>query len=270
MMMKSEKSDANSILVLTWHAIDRRQSVISITPDQFRWQMANLAEHGLRGISLEQAFEQRALTGRFPEDCVVLTFDDGYQSILDEAFPVMQELSFGGTIFVISGMVGLSASQARSKNPFVDRDLMGWSGLAELASGGIEIASHSVSHPDLTRLDPQSLENELIDSKNTLEQKLQRSVTSFAYPFGDFSPTVRAAVSAHYRLACTTRLGRQSAAGDALLIHRADMYFLRRRPLFRRINSGRLDGYLQIRQQLRDVKARIGGKAKLAGPDSRK
>jgi peptidoglycan/xylan/chitin deacetylase (PgdA/CDA1 family) len=262
-------SATDSLLALTWHAIDRRQSVISITPDQFRWQMVTLAEHGLRGISLEQAFEQRALTGRFPEDCVVLTFDDGYQSILDEAFPVMQELGFGGTIFVITGMVGLGAGQVRSKNPFVDRDLMGWSELAELAGGGLEIASHSVSHPDLTCLDPQSLENELRESREMLEQKLQRSVASFAYPFGGFNPTVCKAVSAHYRLACTTQLGRQSAAGDALLIRRADIYFLRRRSLFRRLIAGRLDGYLQVRQQLRDVKTRMGGGANLAGPDSR-
>ncbi len=145
---------SDSLLVLTYHAVDARRSVISVAPDLFRRQMETLASRGLSGVSLQDAFRHRERTGCFPINAVVLTFDDGYVSVLDQALPIMQSFGFRGTTFIISGLVGLNAAQARNANRYIDRDLLGWEQLSELVNCGIEIGSHTVHHPDLTRLGP--------------------------------------------------------------------------------------------------------------------
>jgi hypothetical protein len=142
---------ADRLLVLTWHAIDLLPSVISMPPAAFRGQMEALAQRSLRGVSLAQAFEQREREGRFPHDAVVLTFDDGYLSVMTEGLPVLAAQGFTATVFLASGLVGLTAAEARRRNPDIDRDLLDWRQAAELLQAGCEIG----------------------DSKLELEQRLQ-------------------------------------------------------------------------------------------------
>jgi peptidoglycan/xylan/chitin deacetylase (PgdA/CDA1 family) len=245
---------SDRLLVLTYHAVDTRRSVISVTPGLFRLQMEALASLGPSGISLQDAFRHRERIGCFPADAVVLTFDDGYLSVLDQALPIMQSFGFRGTAYIISGFVGLNAEQARNANRYIDRDLLGWQQLSELVNCGMEIGSHTVDHPDLTRLHPQLCESELSESREKLQQKLQVPVESFAYPFGFMNPAVCAAASLHYRYACTARLGRNIPQLDLLQIRRVDVYYLRRAALFGRLMEGRLDVYLKCRDALREMK----------------
>ena len=244
----------NRLLVLTYHGIDTRRSVISTAPDLFHRQMEALTSHGLVGISLADAFGHYERTGCFPTSGVVLTFDDGYLSVLDQALPIMQSFGFRCTAFIIAGLVGLNAAQARNANRYIDRDLMGWTQLAELADCSAEIGSHTMNHPDLTKVDPHACERELSESRENLQQMLQLPVESFAYPFGCTNPSICAAAKLHYRRACTTRLGRNLAQPDPLQIQRVDVYYVRRLAMFRRLLEGGLDTYLQYRQALRDLK----------------
>jgi peptidoglycan/xylan/chitin deacetylase (PgdA/CDA1 family) len=246
---------ADRLPVLTYHAIDTRASVISVPPEEFRRQMEMLAQRGRTGISLEDAFAHRERDGRFPPGAVVLTFDDGYLSVLSEALPAMQELGFRGTVFVISGLVGLNAAAARERNRYIDRDLLGWNHLAELAAAGFEIGSHTVRHPDLRRLDAPDLDRELRDSRAELEQRLQRPVESFAYPFGYVNVAVAAAAAVHYRRACTTRLGVNPPRPDPLRLRRVDAYYLRRPGRFRSFARGGLGAWLGFRHALREFKS---------------
>jgi peptidoglycan/xylan/chitin deacetylase (PgdA/CDA1 family) len=245
---------ADRLPVLTYHAIDSRASVTSVPPGEFRRQMETLAQHGLSGVSLADAFAQRERDGCFPPGAVVLTFDDGYLSVLSEALPAMQGLGFRGTVFVISGLVGLNAAAARERNPYIDRDLLGWGHLAELAAAGLEIGSHTVRHPDLRRLDAPDLERELRESREELEQRLQRPVESFAYPFGYVNATVAAAAALRYRRACTTRLGVNPPHPDPLRLQRIDAYYLRRAERFRKFARGGLGAWLGFRHALRELK----------------
>jgi peptidoglycan/xylan/chitin deacetylase (PgdA/CDA1 family) len=247
--------NAERLPVLTYHAIDSRASVISVPPEEFRRQLETLARFGRTGVSLADAFTHSGHHGRFPPGAVVLTFDDGYLSVLSEALPAMQELGFRGTVFVISGLVGLNGAAARDRNRYIDRDLLGWSQLAELAAAGFEIGSHTVWHPDLRRLDAPGLERELRDSRAELEQRLQRPVASFAYPFGYVNAAVAAAAAVHYRRACTTRLGVNLPRPDPWRLRRVDAYYLRRADRFRKFARGELGAYLGFRHALREFKA---------------
>ncbi len=244
--------------VITYHAIDRRPSVISLSPELFRWQMETLAARGFAGMSLAQAFGHLELTGRYPSNAVVLTFDDGYLSMLEHALPVIAAQGFGATAFLVTSLVGMSAAQAKAVHPEFDRDLLTWHQAETWVRSGCEIGSHTLNHPDLTRLSSDALEQELGQSREILEQRLQTPVDALAYPYGYFDATVITSAARHYRRACTTRLGRCAAQPDLLQLHRVDAYYLQQPGRFLKLLDGGLSGWLQSRQFLRDVKRAVG------------
>ena len=85
-------------------------------------------------------------------------------------------------------------------------ELLSWAQIRELSDAGIQFGSHSLTHPDLTRLEPPALVAEVRDSKKRIEDRIGREVRHFCYPFGGQSPAVIAAVrDAGYTSACTTR-----------------------------------------------------------------
>lgn len=100
---------------------------------------------------------------------------------------------------------------------------LNWNQVREIASAGIEIGSHSVSHPVMTSLDDDSLRYELTQSKADIEQATGRKVASFCYPNGqpfDFDERVKTAVlSAGYKCALAAFPDRDTL-GDPLAIHR--------------------------------------------------
>ena len=246
------------LLVLTYHAIDNRSSVISVSPEQFRWQMEQLTARGIAGISLAQAFDHMEQNGRYPADAVVLTFDDGYLSVLKQALPVLTERGFSATVFLVTSMMGMNEVQARAAHPDFSRDLLRWDQAETLVRSGFEIGSHTVSHPDLRSVPPTALEQELAQSKTLLEQRLQPRVDKLAYPYGHFNAEVLATASRHYRHACTTRLGRCQQQSDPLQLNRVDAYYLRQPQRFLKLLDGRLESWLQFRQHLRDLKNLAG------------
>jgi peptidoglycan/xylan/chitin deacetylase (PgdA/CDA1 family) len=241
-------------LILTYHAVDSRASVTSVSPALFQWQMESLAAQNLTGISLADAFDHLERTGSFPQNSVVLTFDDGYLDMMSEVLPVTGSLGFSATVFIISGTVGMNAAQARAVNRDIDRDMLGWSQLEELVQSGFEIGSHTLRHPSLTPLPVTEVERELGESKHKLQQRLQVPVNSFAYPYGDLNQAVRNVASTYYSYGCTTRLGPNSMAVDPLQLKRVDAYYLSKPGVFLRVCDGGLEGYLHLRQSLRDFK----------------
>lgn len=230
--------------IITYHAIDNSGDVIATSPALFRQQMAWLSAKNLKGISLVEAFEHLDATGRFPDRSVVLTFDDGFQSVLEVAMPELRRHKFSATLFMPSDFVGR-------------RDMIDEGGLQTLAGEGIEIGAHSVSHCDLTRISSELLQFELADGKQRLEQLIQRPVRSLAYPTGYHNQSVRKAAAGLYWLACTTELGFVSADDDRMRLKRLDAYFLKSRGTWDRTMDGRLSAYWAFRQQLRNIKDRF-------------
>ncbi|MGB9590837.1 MAG: polysaccharide deacetylase family protein, partial [Candidatus Hydrothermia bacterium] len=97
--------------------------------------------------------------------------------------------------------------------------------LRVLAARGWEIGSHTMSHPDLTRLGKEALRAELIDSREKLEDILGRRVRFIAYPFGRFNEGVKgAARDAGYEGGFTMRRTRSLAWTDPMAIPRMSVY----------------------------------------------
>ena len=124
-----------------------------------------------------------------------LSFDDGHSSDFEIVMPLLQEYGVHGTFFVTPNYVG-------------KKGYMSWEKIKALGEAGMEIGSHSLSHPYMTTLSNEQLLAELKDSKANIEQHIGREVVSFAYPFGDCSQrTHKVAINVGYKNICTSKPG---------------------------------------------------------------
>jgi peptidoglycan/xylan/chitin deacetylase (PgdA/CDA1 family) len=104
--------------------------------------------------------------------------------------PILAELEVPATVFAIAGRVG-----ATSELPGAgERPLLCWDELRRLRHLGWEIGSHTWSHPDLTSLDDDELEQELVKSSDAVRAQLGERCTALAYPYGRTDARVVAAV----------------------------------------------------------------------------
>jgi peptidoglycan/xylan/chitin deacetylase (PgdA/CDA1 family) len=234
--------------ILTYHSLDSSGSVISIRPGVFRDQMEYLAEAGARVTPLQAVCTTPG--------AIALTFDDGFRNFFEHAFPVLQRFRFPATVFVVSGYCGGQnnwPSQPKN-NGISSAELLRWSEVEELARAGIEIGAHTVTHPRMSLLSPQETEEELLRSRAAIEDRIGRPVRSFAYPYGESTPGVRAAVARHFDLACGTRLAYLSSASDPVDLPRIDMYYLQKPFWFEGLQSTRGSAYLGARGLLRALR----------------
>jgi peptidoglycan/xylan/chitin deacetylase (PgdA/CDA1 family) len=166
---------------------------LSVAPELLDQQMAALTQQGFTGVRMDVL--ARCMRGEpaCPPRPVALTFDDGYEDAYTAALPVLQRYGFTATFYIVSGFVGQPG-------------YMSWEQLAALRDAGMEIGAHSVSHPDLTSLDPLELGRQVAEPKAELEARLGVPVVSFCYPAGRYSGAVVEAVrAAGYESATTTR-----------------------------------------------------------------
>ncbi len=136
-----------------------------------------------------------------------VTFDDGYADAYSEALPVLRRLGIPATVFIIV---------ARVNEP----GFMSWEQLKVLRSAGWEVASHTVSHAELTDLSPTGLERELLGAKETLMLRLGSPVHCVAYPFGRHDRRVRQAAAMTYDCGVTTAPGLNTKRADAWALRR--------------------------------------------------
>ena len=173
-----------------------------LRPSGFREQMALVKSKGWRGTSVGEA------VGQFSTNTVAITFDDGCETDLLAAAPVVREFGFGATFFITSGWLGrpgfLSASQLR-----------------EIASLGFEIGSHSMTHAHLTDLDDAALHREVSGSKLELEQILGQPIEHFSCPGGSYDTRVaRFARETGYRTVSTSQIRANTSRTDAFALGR--------------------------------------------------
>jgi peptidoglycan/xylan/chitin deacetylase (PgdA/CDA1 family) len=164
-----------------------------VTEREFRRQLESIRAAGLRGVSVSQALDNLR---NGPHRCIALTFDDGSETDLLVAAPVLREAGFNATFFVVAGLIG------------TPRFLEG-SQLRELHHAGFEIGSHSMTHRHLSDLDDGELREELQASKDRLEQFVGSPVVHLSCPNGRWSPRVATfAKEVGYETISTSRIDR--------------------------------------------------------------
>ncbi len=175
------------IPILNYHKIEVH-SDIGITsrhPARFEKDILFLREQGYQTIT----FEQYAAQAPLPEKPVILTFDDGYQSVFIEAMPVLQKYNFSGVVFIPTAFIGKTNDWDVQFGGKKYRHLNQVE-LKELAAAGFEIASHGRTHQSFTTLTPSALKQEFVQSKQEIENLIGKQVQSICYPFGSFNDSV--------------------------------------------------------------------------------
>ena len=147
---------------------------LSVSPQDFRAQMDWLLFNHYHPVTFDQVRAYFAGKQPLPSRPVVLTFDDGYSDLYTAAFPVLQSHGFAAVAYIVSGFVNRPAYVSSAEVLKMDRE-------------GIEIASHTVDHPNLARMGPSVTTFELGASKNCLEGLLGHPVVDFAYPAGKYN-----------------------------------------------------------------------------------
>jgi peptidoglycan/xylan/chitin deacetylase (PgdA/CDA1 family) len=160
-----------------------------VSPAQFEEQLRYLKDTGHYTVSVEEWHAAMRRHEPLPGRAVLLTFDDGYLDFATQAWPLLEKYRFSATVFLVAGEVGGINRWDRQFGEEVP--LLGWEEIRRLADLGVEFGSHSMSHPDLTRIPPAEVVREAIRSRARLQEGLGRPVRSFAYPHGGEDQVVR-------------------------------------------------------------------------------
>jgi peptidoglycan/xylan/chitin deacetylase (PgdA/CDA1 family) len=142
-----------------------------------------LRENGWHVISLEDFLGSLTAPHSLPPRSVLLTFDDGYQSMRRIALPWLVEFRYPAVVFVPTNFIGGHNWFDTDNEP--EEVICDWDDLRELERNGVSVQSHGVSHRAFSELDLAEQKEELIRSKAVLEEGLSKSVNVFAYPYGD-------------------------------------------------------------------------------------
>ena len=166
-----------------------------VAPPDFRAQIAWLAAHGYRAVTLQRVFDAWRGAATLPAKPVVLTFDDGYLSDVRTALPVLMARHWPGV---------LNLEVANLKPVWGIRP----PGVRKLLAAGWELDAHTLTHPDLTSVDAARLRQEVTGSRTAIRKMFHVRVNFFCYPAGRYDAAVIAAVQqAGYLGATTTNYG---------------------------------------------------------------
>jgi peptidoglycan/xylan/chitin deacetylase (PgdA/CDA1 family) len=142
----------------------------SVAAARFDEQMKLLRDYGYSTITIQQLVNHIKKGHVLPARPIVISFDDGYQNIFDNAFPIMERYGFTGTVYIV-------ANRLRSDG-FLDQGQ-----LKEMVASGWEVGSHGMTHTELTQ-NHDLVRTEILQSRLDLNGALGIEVFSFAYPFG--------------------------------------------------------------------------------------
>ncbi|MGI9076805.1 MAG: polysaccharide deacetylase family protein, partial [Gemmatimonadaceae bacterium] len=209
--------------ILTYHSIDDSGSPVSVSPEAFRRHVAWFASGVTRVVSVADLL---ALPDN--ADAIAITFDDGFRNFGLVAAPLLLGHGLPATLFVVTDAVGGTNNWGGIADTRVPTlELLNWKELATLAGAGIELGSHTRSHPHLPRLSSAAIADELTGSAERLEMETGLTPAGFAYPYGEVSDAASSLTESVYRWACTTSMRAVGPGARTHLLPRVDMYYFR-------------------------------------------
>jgi peptidoglycan/xylan/chitin deacetylase (PgdA/CDA1 family) len=201
--------------ILVYHSIapthpgqSTEQRLLDVDTATFRQQMLYLVANKYTVVPLGAVVDAIQGHGSVPPNSVAITFDDGWLSQFDNALPILEQLHFTATFFIITHQVGEGAL------------FMGLGDLKALQREGMTIASHTRTHPDLDKVSDAQLRDEVAGSRQDLQKMLGAAPDLIAYPYGAWSKHVASVVQgAGYRAARALGGGIANTAGDRYALH---------------------------------------------------
>ncbi len=157
------------IPILMYHHVSpNANSEYAVSIDQFRRQMQWLQDEGYQTVSIADMVTAIQVGKLLPHKPIILTFDDGFMDVYENAYPLLTELGYTATMYLIEDVI--------NEHPYVTDDV-----IEELINAGWELGHHSKSHAYLPGL--RNLDEEVCDSRMRLIERFNQPFDSFAYPF---------------------------------------------------------------------------------------
>src|SRR5436190_2709205 len=205
-IQQSLRGPTAQVIIFCYHRlVDKiRYPGTEITPAAFEAQMKALKDRGITVIPMQDLLAWKRGEKSIPPRCAVITFDDGWKSQYEVAWPMMKKYGYPFTMFIYTeGVRGGSLGGGEA---------ITWEQLADMRDNGVDIEAHSATHQDLreghtimlastggkrtkTKLTgpqyEQWIQNEVVGSKQLLEQRLGIKVNCFAVPFGNYNEHVK-------------------------------------------------------------------------------
>lgn len=192
-----------SVPVLMYHYIrnfndsnDKIGTNLSVSPTNFDSQLKWLKDNSYKTVDFDYLLNK---SFDYAQDqnykYVILTFDDGYSDAYINAFPILKKYDFTATFYIITNSVG--------KDQYIS-----WDQIIEMKTSGMNIGSHTLSHPDLSKTTTVKSENEIFQSKNIIEEKIGDTIDDFCYPSGKYiEDNINILKKYNYKTATTTKSG---------------------------------------------------------------
>ena len=229
----------NGFTVLCYHRFVARPETVKkplseyrLPTQEFRWQMQYLKDQGITPISMDQLkaywFEGKPL----PDKAVLLTFDDGFRSIYEKAYPVIKEFGYPGVLFLYTDFI-------RSQS-----DSLRYEEIEEMEKNGFDLESHSKSHMNMglegEKRPPKEfsklVERELNEPIGFIKEKFGTRPWIFAYPYGVYNEEIlKQTREAKYQLAFTVNPGPNDRTVPPLQLRRNLILYPIKKEAFQRI-----------------------------------
>ena len=173
-------------IILMYHSVVKNDSVdpYGISIKDFNEQISWLDDQGYQFVSLANLVEsiRDGIYGKGSKQ-VVLTFDDGYRDFLDQAVPVLVQRRLPATVFLVTDMLGKTADWSSASN---QTQLMTEEEVRQIKIDGISLGSHTLTHTDITTLNEDELERQLVASRIKLAD-FGETFHAFSYPWGKYT-----------------------------------------------------------------------------------
>lgn len=209
--------------ILVYHSVSSKPpgwiAPFTVSPEAFNSHLDRIVAEGLTAITVSDLVDALAGCTALPARPVVLTFDDGFADMLDVVAPALVERGLAATLYVTTG--ALRGGKATCSTRIGPAEMLHWRDLGELQRLGIEIGSHSHTHPPLDVIPKAAAWDEIISSRGLLQDALGHRIRSFAYPHGVYDRRVAMMVEqAGYDSGVAVRNALSSTADDRLTLAR--------------------------------------------------
>lgn len=207
----------SGVITLYHHVATDTPPSTSISPEDFRGHLEYLKHNGFSVIALDTLINGITTGTPLPDKAVAITFDDGYSSIYDTAFPMLMEYGFPFTLFLSTGPINNE-----------QRNYMTWEQIREMSDAGVIIANHMVEHPYMldrqaTETDAQwisKLRDELLQAEQDIELHTGQSHKYLAYPYGEYNKAIKDMIAELGFIGFAQNSGAVNATSDQLALPR--------------------------------------------------
>lgn len=172
---------------------DKLRYNLSYSPEKFEELLKYLDENKIETLTFWDLKDILEWKKELPEKSVILGFDDWHLDHYTRAFPLLKKYNKKWVFFIVSSF------------PENDQNYMNWEQILEMQENWQEIWWHSFSHPNLTTINENLLQKEILDSKKEIEEKIWKKIISFAYPIWKYNDLVLEYTKKEYLFWRTTK-----------------------------------------------------------------